>query len=619
MMEKYLKRGAISILNRLFVGLFVMTSLLGCIKEDQAYTTFTGEVIYSYLKNDTSYTEFVKVIDKAGYSGMLSAYGSYTCLAPTNKAFRKFYNDKSTSFDKLTALQLDTIMRNHLIVNSVLVADLSDGTLPNFNMNGIKIPIVFTTDNSTAGYKILINDSCQLVSKDNVVYNGVIQGINDIIIPSREGFAQALKKDTTVTIFYKALILTGLADSLTKIQDDTYKATQKFKDEYNSYEIVTPAVRKFGYTAFVESDKVYSTYGINSLSDLNAKAKILYPSDPIYDNDFTNRKNSLNQFIAYHLVNKAVYYNTFFYKRDAVKNYTPDEFLETMLTNRIIHVSKENSDVILNTKTDFSVTVPSAASKSTINGVYHLVNKMLVYSDRVEQTLSNSRIRFDIVSLFPEMTNNNIRGSEGFMSINNGSGDRFGFQPGYLADLKMSKDTRLIYLAGKQGQWANFQADELMGLGAYDITLRLLPVPPGTYELRFGYSANANRSITQLYIDGKPIGIPLDLTLTADKPQVGSIIDKLTDDNGYENDKMMRNRGYMKAPNTYLYINTIARDATNIMRRIIGTFTFNDYQPHYLRFKSVTNDNNKQCMMDYFEYVPKNVYSPADGEPESRD
>lgn len=610
-----------SIMKKIGILLIFISLVSSCIKEDQAFTTFTGDMIYSYLKSDTAYTEYVKIIDKAGLRGMLSAYGSYTCLAPNNSAFRKYYATFGTNFkfDSLRQGQVDTLARTHIVINKFLAIEQKDGVLPNVNMDQRVIEIKFTTNTETNALMIMLNDSSQIVLRDKEVYNGVIQGLNRVLTPSNALLPDLIGKNPNLSIFFEALELTHLSDSLTKIKDDKYNPTQEFKDEYNSYLIVNPSERKYGYTALVESNTVFQSSGINNLSDLIQKAKELYPSDASYDADFANRNNSLNQFVAYHLVNKAIFYNTFFYMRDAVKNYTPDEYLETLLPNKIIRASRVSSNVTLNQNTDFTTIVPSAGSKTTINGVYHLITKMLVYSDNVEKMLQNNRIRFDIVSLFPEMTNNKIRGSEGFMSINNGSGDRFGFEPGYLEYMKMSKDTRLIYLAGRQGQWANYQADELMGLGAYDITMRLLPVPPGTYELRFGYSANDARSITQVYIDNKPIGIPLDLRIKSSDARIGYVLDASTDDNGFENDKTMRNRGYMKAPSTYLYGSTIGRNASNIMRRIIGTFTFYDYQPHYLRFKSVTSNLASQCMMDYFEYVPKSVYSPASGDPEGRE
>jgi hypothetical protein len=185
----------------------------------------------------------------------------------------------------------------------------------------------------------------------------------------------------------------------------------------------------------------------------------------------------------------------------------------------------------------------------------------------------------------------------------------------------MSKDTRLIYLAGRdESGWCSFQGDELMGLGSYDITIRMLPIPPGTYEFRYGYSVYWKRGITQIYIDGKPIGIPLDLVIYADNPKIGWLLDISTEDNGVENDKMMRNRGYMKGPTTFgSSPDKNARNDNVSLRRIVGTFTFTKYEPHYLRLKSVVDDNTKQLDIDFLEFVPKSIFSPVDGTPESRD
>lgn len=609
-------------LKAVVVFLFTITLSTGCVEDiGDSYKTFEGDMIYSFLnKKPELYSEYVAIIDKAGLSGMLSAYGSYTCLAPTNEAFEAYYKSFGPNFniDSLSAEQIDYLAKTHIVDNIYITDDLQDGVLPNPNMNKRYISIKFTSDSVTNTFKIVLNDSSQIISRDNKVYNGVVQAINRVLRPSEAQLPELIKNNPELSIFAEALKLTGLNDSLLKIKDTSYKPTKVFKDEYNSYEIVNPAERKYGYTALVETDQLLSEHGINNLNDLIAKAKEFYPSGANIA-DYTNRENSLNIYMAYHLVNKAIYLNKFFYATDAIKGYTPEEFIETMYPNRIIRASKINNRITLNYKSSNVVRVEETGGATTVNGVYHKLDNLLVYSPSVEEMLQNTRIRFDIVALFPEFANNNLRASRGFMKTNNSSGDRFGFEDGYIEYISMSKDTRLIYLASKEGQWANFQSDELMGLGSYDITMRLLPVPPGTYELRFGYSANSNRSVTQIYVDNKPIGIPLDLRTSASDAKIGWLLDSSTEDAGVENDKMMRNRGYMKGPNTYYYGQTIVRNYSGVLRRIIGTFTFTEYSAHTLRFKSVIENPQSQCMMDYFEYVPKSVFSPADGTPEVRE
>lgn len=601
----------------LYLLLLVVLAFTSCIEKEQAFTTFTGDLIYSFLKKDTTYSEFVKVVDKAGLKGMLSAYGQYTCLAPTNNAFRRYYKSLGTnfSFTNLTEAQVDTLARMHIVQNTYLTYNLEVGVLPNSNMmqRFIEVKIDAMT------MKMVLNDSSQIVSKDNEVYNGVVQGIDRILQSSNFQLPDFIKSNPQLSIFSEALVLTRLSDSLRKIEDKNYKMLEGYNDDYQNRQVLQPTHRRFAYTAFVESNELLKSYNIKNIADLIQKAKELYPSDNQYDNDYTNRNNSLNKFIAYHLINKIIPLNKFFYSDNATKNYTPDEFLETMLPYHLIRASRVNSQVTLNSGSTQTAHVLETGSKTTINGVYHFVDKILAYTENVEQSLTSTRFRFDVACLFPELTNNNMRGSRNVCQVRNSTGDSYNLNMGYCDYIKTNKDTRIMYQAGKKDQWGEFQADDFEIIGPYDFTFRLLPVPPGTYELRYCYAVWVDRSTTQIYFDNKPIGIPIDLTILASNPKMGWIRDSETSDNGYENDKMMRNRGYMKGPTTIISNGGPARDDSYKIRVVVGTFTFNNYEAHTLRFKTVLQDAKRNCTLDYFELVPKSVFSPISGEPESRE
>lgn len=608
-----------------------------CAPKDIEFRTFEGELIYSYLQKDTSCTQFVKVIDKAGLRGMLSAYGEYTCLAPTNNALKSYYKTlgHGFTFDSLTQGQIDTLVKTHILPGKFLTMDMKIGVIPSPNMINRFIEITF--DTLTA--KISFNDSSHIVLKDIEVYNGVIQGIDRVIRPSNIQLPGLIKRNLATSIFSEALEITHLSDSISLIEDLVYAESAKNLENekymgYSGYTVplYVPKQKKYGYTAFIETDDVLKNYGINSLADLVRKSKEWYPprlGEPVVaDNDYTSRYNSLNKFIAYHLINKVVNTNNFFYAKNPIKNYVPDEYLETMLRYRIIRVSKINNLVTLNTNSDFTTHIVEGKTKTTVNGLYHILDKVMVYSEggksgTVEAMLSNTRIRFDATSLFPEMMNNNIRGAVGGPAKYYSGLDICGMRPGYLSGLKSSKDTRLQYLSSNSGP--TYQADAMEFFGSYDLTVRMLPVPPGTYEIRFGYTVYDNRGITQIYVDNKPVGIPLNLAISLTAPGIGAIVDAQTDDNGFENDKMIRNRGYMKGPNTiwYTYNNSTTRDyiasTMGASRRVIGAFAFTEYGPHTLRFKNVTSNLDKLLILDYFEFVPKSVYNRADGEPETRD
>ncbi len=617
---------------RLFLITFVVLSAFSCKPEvDERYvTTFTGEMIYSHLKKDSvNFSEYLRFVDKAGLKGMLSAYGEYTCLAPTNQAIQSYYQSRGTNFkfESLTDEEVNYIARTHIVNMKYKTENLADGVIPNVNMNDRVIEILFSTDSITGKLKILLNGESEVMEKDIEVYNGVIHTINKLLTPSMAQLPDLIMAQSDLQLFGAALKLTGMNDSLLLIEDKQYDPElYSYKDEYETYAIPCPPTRKFGYTAFVESDQLLAANGINSLEDLKVKAEQWYPSGAgVGKDDYTNREHSLNKYISYHLIEKIINANTFFFDVSAAKNVELYEFVETMYSNRIMKLSNKSQSKGLiagmkafinpNSMNELYVT---DRSKTTVNGVMHYVDKMLLYTPEVEYMLKNSRIRFDFASLMPEMMNNNLRLSN---TQKNSSGDRYGIPPGYFKYIKQSKDTRFVYLAGKDRQWHNYQGDEMMGLGTYDLTVRLLPVPPGTYELRFGYSGNTQRSVTQLYVDGKPIGIPLDLRMRKTDVKIGWISDAETDDNGVEIDKAMRNRGFMNAPVTVVIGSNSKplREEPYPMRRIVGTFTFDSYEPHYIRFRSVLDNPTAQAMMDYFEFVPKTIYDPIGGEPETRD
>ena len=579
-----------------------------------SYFTFTGDMVYSYLKKDsTNFSEFVKVINKAKVKGLLNAYGNYTCFAPTNVAMNEYYKSisPSFSFDSLSMEQIVYIAKTHIIPKKYLTSELTTGAIPTPNMNERYVLINFTTD-SLGKYAIMLNNTSRITNRDIEVENGVIQVVNSVLRPSIAQIPDLLTLNQSASIFHEALFLTGMADSLRLVEDISYTPILDYPDISGSGNVASPPYRKFGYTIFVETNDVFATNGIHSLNDLIQRAKEWYPEESEVADKYTDRNNSLNKFISYHLIEKTIQYNKFVTSFNAAPNKIHYDFIETMLPNTMLKVNDGATGLKINQDVDMGLNGTTilamdenSVDQSAINGVYHLIDNILVYDDKIEDMFLNTRIRFDVSSIMPELTTNGIRG------INK----RICLPPGYTKYLKYSSDSKVYYLE-PHTNWMNFQGDEMMALGSYDITFRLPPVPAGTYEIRFGYTANVKRGVAQIYVDSKPVGIPLDIRIMASDPKIGWVKDAETIDNGIENDKMMRNRGYMKGPDVVWSIldSYSARDHNGALRRIVGTFTFDKAEPHYIRFKSVLEDPLAQFMMDYFEYVPKNIYANPNGE-----
>ena len=601
-------------------ALFIGTSLVlvACDADNVGnYNTFTGETVGQYLEaRPESFSEFCSVLDTTKVMSLLKAYGSYTCFAPTNEAMQKLYDDYNvTSYRQLKEIELKKIANDHIIKDyTIRRSDFKSGRLSQKTMSDRYVSMSL---DGTGSY--FVNETSRidpLLSADSI-HNGVVYALELPLQPTEMNLAELIEHDAKAygrfTIFARALKETLLSESLKEVQDESYDPT--------IYEAIEPdnkwpQAKKFGYTALIESDSVYLHCGVVSqiededlaLEELKSYAKSIYdntyPEDAgKYDNDLTHSKNPLNRFIAYHLHDKQMN-REFYTEKHFDKSYTQSmgsnavytEYVETMCDNTLMGVTYKSAaakNVINNSDVTF---LPGYTDKDAINGVYHELTGVLVYDKKWISEMTSTRMRMDVCSFYPELTNNGYRY------------DKQGFRipKGYIKGLEFDDNSKLKII-GPNDTWRNLCGDEMWAdVGSYDVSITTLAIPKGVYEVRMGYQANAKRGVVQIYWDGKPCGIPLDMNITSADPSIGYEIPGSVDDDpmGYENDKMMRNRGYMKAPSmiytTHGGGKSVRYDATAI-RRILGIFEFQEDAKHSFRMKSVKEG---EFMIDYFEFVP---------------
>jgi len=513
------------------------------------------------------------------------------------------------------------IAYDHIILGwAMRTVDFVVGRLPHLSMS----ERFFNISLGDTG-EVYINKSSKILSKDILVHNGVVHRISETLNPVRDGIVEVISKDSTFSIFYSALNETGLVDSLLLVEDETYNPdlyrdliTQTLDMGGWFYQEI-PESRKFGYTILMESNSTMSKNGITDLPSLKTYAASVY--DRVYPEDagitdVRNRRNSLNRFVAYHLISKQLGYNKFIDAYDTehmVKTADMYEYIETMCPNTLIEICKlrkTNETNLLNRNTDIGSVVRIVKTNSdndALNGVYHEIDGMLVYDYDTQNMLSGKRLRFDSSSFFDELTNNNMRG-RGVTDPNL----RFQLPRGYIKRISCTEQTVVGYLTGYP-MYQNYEGDEIFLRASpgrlYDFTIETLPIPAGTYEVRFGYGANGNRGVAQLYFDGVPTGVPINLSTLATNSAIGYVVPHTEPDdyNGFENDKMMRNRGYMKAPAVFRvpvegwFYGENARYSANLLRRILGIYIFRTAGKHKL---GVIGLSAGEFMFDYLEFIP---------------
>lgn len=620
--------------SSLFCLLLCIGMLYSCNSDDVGGNlyTFKEKLLGQYLESDTTFSEFAKLIEMTKIKGLVNSYGSYTCFAPTNKAMRTFYQLKGrNALEDFTLDSLKQMAFDHIINGTTLFAvDFRKGVLPSLSMSDRSFLISFH-DSGT-----YVNKDSKIIQKDILVHNGVIHAINKNLDPVRDGIVAVISKDSTFSLFYKALEATGLVDSLLRTIDESYSLTSIRIAELEAAVNTTiaserhaPTSRKYGYTLLMESDKTMREHGITDLNSMKHYAKSIY--DEVYPadagiEDITNRSNSLNRFIAYHLIDKQISYTKFindYFTAHMSKVVDLYEYIETMCPNTLLEVkfdriSQTGNRFNTNSETGKYIGIVSTNyDNQSVNGYYHELDDMLTYNADVYGEMCSKRLRFDFASIFPELTNNNMRGRP---SDNGALLYRNALPKGYLDKLQCTEQTVVCY-SNAHDKLMNYEGDEVFLVvqsgKLYDFTVTTPPVPAGTYEVRFGYQSNGRRGVAQFYVDGVPSGVPVNLNTLGSNSQIGYITPGTDADDmlGFQNDKMMRNRGYMKGPNSFKavveswYAGSSARYNGSNLRKILGIYTFPKDGTHQIMVKGLSGG---QFQIDFLEFVPTNILEKED-------
>ncbi|MBQ8455593.1 MAG: fasciclin domain-containing protein [Bacteroidaceae bacterium] len=516
-------------------------------------------------------------------------------------------------------------------------------------------------------------DSCAIdgicpVSKKNrdiEATNGFIHQVGYVINPSNETLGGTLHKfafdyESNLCVMAQLVEACGLIETLTAERDENYEklyrtgAFPKFHWNLLNVDVAPPEHRRFGFTLFAETDEFWENELGKDRREITKEDVMdwveeqgFYP-EGVKNDKYTDENNLLNLFVTYHLLPEripvdklALHYNEKGYNYK-IKNAQPTipvwAHYVTLGKRRLLRIwesaesggpylnrfpvlnngrhddyhekecSEENEGIAINTG-EFSGLI------KLINAIIYPIDKPLAYTEHVRNQLAKERLRYDAWELQPEAMNNDMRIMSYFTRF------YFSSDPDkqYFENLTVnSKETSFMLLNGRDQGWPNYQADEVLAEGLYDITITLPPVPKyGIYEIRMGVSTySGTRGICQVYWGSRKDqlvaqGIPVNMQLGGQDPMLGWERDTDDDDYNAEVDKKMRNNGFMKGPE-YIVANAGGRETNRLSatstRRIIVREAMSPDVTYYLRFKTVQDYTNKQLFVDYLEWCPKEVY-----------
>ena len=661
--------------------------------DSQYFYTFTGEMMSDYLKNRPEYSEFTEIVERAGLMDLLAAYGHYTCFAPNNDAVDEYLKKRGfTSVSDLSKEDCDTIARTHLVSSMYTTFEMIGHKLPSVNMLSRYLatePGFDSDSNAVIVLEGLARIKFEL--KDDSVENGIMQPIDKVIEKSNSYITDLMRENPKISIFYKALSRTGVINDVMLVEDEDYNpknyeshsmTSGGAESDARTYEV--PDYKKYGYTFFIEPDSILEEkYNIKKSSSDDSDLKALYDLactiyDPIYPDDvdkeghdydhLTSDINPLRRFIQYHILNKWA---------AGVDDLTPQEIVNkapfdgaigidesminpcdwhyTLLPHKMIKVDKVTvakwrrgsmrGDRYINRRSDdkFQILGQRIEPKEDeykhdgINGHYFYVNDLVKFDTEVRDKVQNLRIRMDFNTVFPEFITNGLRIlGDPFQqqSTEEKYGRNWVFPEGYLDGVSF---TNCFLTWRRPISWADiYMWDEFNLTGNYDFSFRLPPVPfDGEWQVRLGYTQQDTRGVAQIYIDGVPQGIPLDMTIKLDDDYyIGEdfisdldVYDGMTAEEKSEYYKTLKNLGVYPHPRS-LYCDNGGQGsrAYNItynigIRRIISQSYLDSNKDHFMRFRVASDGkqgNNNEFALDFIELVPKSVYG-VDGDGEMED
>ena len=656
--------------------------------DSEYFYTFTGEMMSEYLKSRPQYSEFTEIVERAGLMDLLATYGHYTCFAPSNDAVDKFLQGRGlSSVSQLSDADCDTIARTHLVSYMYTTFDMIGHKLPTVNMLNRYLATEPGFDNDSNAVIVLEGlAKIKFDLKDDSVENGIMQPIDMVIEKSNSYITDLMRENPKISTFYSALVATGVINDVMLVEDENYNpkdyepyyaASGDYETNKKKYE--APDSKKYGYTFFIEPDELLeSKYGIQK-GDLRALYDLacsiydeVYPKDvsaPGHSfENLTDSVNPLRRFIQYHILNKIA---------AGVDDLTPQEIPNkanfegaigidetrvnpsdwhyTLLPHRMLKVDKvtvskylggsKRGQRYINRRNDAKFNFLGQRIEPNddeykhdgINGHYFYVDDIVAFSKDVQDKIHNQRIRMDFNTVFPEFITNGLRILGDPWQSDSGEekyGRMWKFPEGYLDGVTFSN---CIFTWRRPVAMYNiYMWDEFALKGNYDFTFRLPPVPfDGEWQIRLGFTAQDSRGVAQIYIDGVPQGIPLDMTQRMNSEFyigddfISSIddYDALSAEEKAEYIKSMKNLGVYTYPRSMYCDNggsgnrgwDLVYDIG--MRKIISQSFIDCNQDHYMRIRVASDGkqgNDNEFALDFLELVPKSVYG-ADGDGEMED
>lgn len=534
------------------------------------YYTFTGQTIGSDLAEKPEYSDFVRILERAGMWTNLITYGHTTCFAPNNDAIAVFIKEREAmarrlgkdvtynSVEDLPKEDCDTLAWTHLVDVTCYLGDLVPGLLPKVNLNDRFL--ILTLDSvrqemlGDSGIFLLRRINNAIVDvKDDSCENGVVHFIRSCIDFGGDYVYDLVDNDPKTHLFSIALKECGYHSILSEWYDQNYKIGDDsipggkgvaLKSAGNDYTVFYWDKRKTNFTLLVPTDSIFNLNGVFDLDDMFEMANEIYNpnndlSQEILD-DYKNPQNPLFKFLGYHILPFLMDLSRINGREDIVETYNaglldPEDYFQPYLSKSLMRISTrlksgkpDMNNVYINSRgKEGNGTLNFAGAKvtgvkiltaeemgvsrySALNGVYHYIDGILKYDQDTRENILDRRLRIDCTTLSPDFITSGARqfdaSNTGVSKYGSGFKDPKNF-------ISYNSEYTLSVRAPNTSSSYAYEGDGIDIEGQFDMYVKLPPVPHnGTWQLRLSYRSNSLCGIIQTYFAALPVGQEVDRT-----------------------------------------------------------------------------------------------------------
>lgn len=272
--------------NSLAIMLFISAYTIGfnsCVSymDGQPFIVSDERMIDEYIEqeNPKSMSKFLRAADKAGFRGVLHAYGTNTCFIPTNDAIDVYCQRNGLdSLGQLSVEELEKFIKFHIVRDTIPSSEFIDGRLNRATMLG-KFLTTKTVQEGSSGAVIRVNRQAGIITKDIRVANGIIHKIDYVLVPNPRTVGEMIELlPDSYSLFKSLMAETGLIETLTTNKSDGV-----------------------WYTVFLQSNLSFATKGITDRASLIEKMKVAQP-------DYAGDEYALiDMYVKYHILNRLAY------------------------------------------------------------------------------------------------------------------------------------------------------------------------------------------------------------------------------------------------------------------------------------------------------------------------